>query len=217
MNEAAPRLLLHDYWRSGASYRVRIALNIKGVAYRQIAHDLRQGGHKSPGYRAINPQGLVPTLEADGTPLTQSGAIIEWLEERFPAPALLPANAHDRAVVRAMAMIVASDIHPLANLRVLNYLRQSLDCDEPRVLRWMTTWMREGFAALETLVAQHGGRFAFGDRLTMADCNLIPQYYTAQRYNVATDDFPRLSSVVAHALAEEPVRRAHPELQPDAD
>lgn len=216
MREAAPRLTLHDYWRSGASYRVRIALNIKGVAYSQVGHDLRQGAHRSPAYRALNPQGLVPALEADGTALTQSGAIIEWLEERFPEPPLLPEEIDARAIVRAMAMVIACDIHPLANLRVLNYLRQTLDCDEARVLGWMASWMRAGFAALETLVVQHGGRFAFGDALTMADCHLVPQFYTAQRYNVATDDFPRLTAVVTHALAEEPVRRAHPELQSDA-
>jgi len=216
MSEGRPRLTFHDYWRSGASYRVRIALNIKGLPYERASHDLRQGAHRLPSYRAINPQGLVPALEVDGMPLTQSGAIIEWLDERYPTPPLMPADPDGRAIVRAMSKIVACDIHPLNNSRVLNYLRQTLDCDEARVLGWIATWMRSGFAALEELVAQHGGRFAYGDALSMADCHLVPQFYGAQRFNVATGDFPHLTAVVDNALAEEPVRLAHPELQLDA-
>lgn len=217
MSASTPPLILHDYWRSGASYRVRIALNIKGLPYERVAHDLRLGAQQDPAYRAINPQGLVPTLKADGQPLGQSGAIIEWLEERFPTPPLLPADPEGRAIVRAMSMIVACDMHPLGNLRVLSYLRETLDCDEAQVAGWIGTWMRSGFAALEALVSRHGGRFAYGDTLTMADCHLVPQFYAARRYDVATDDFPYLTAAAEHALAQAPVQRAHPDVQPDAD
>jgi maleylpyruvate isomerase len=214
MSEA---LVLHGYWRSGTSYRTRIALNIKGVAYEQAPVDLRAGDQRSEAFRALNPQGLVPALEtADGV-LTQSSAILEWLEERYPEPPLLPATLGERAVVRAMAMAVACDIHPLGNLRVLKYLKQPLGQEQPAVDSWIAHWIGEGFAALETMIARHGGRFAFGDRLTLADCHIVPQFYAAQRYSVDLSPYPRLADSARNAMAEGPVRRAHPDYQPDAD
>ena len=210
-------LVLHGYWRSGTSYRTRIALNIKGLEYRQAPVDLREGVQKSDAYRALNPQGLVPALEtADGV-LTQSSAIIEWLEERHPEPALLPAEPAARAIVRAMAMTVACDIHPLNNLRVLKYLKRELGVDQEGLDRWAGAWIAEGFDALEAMIARHGGRFAFGDTLTAADCHLVPQVYSAKRFNVDCAHWPMLMRVAANAMAEPPVAAAHPDRQPDAD
>jgi len=214
---AAGRLILHGYWRSGTSYRTRIALNIKGLSYDQVTHDLRQGAHRAEAYLALNPQGLVPALETGDAVLTQSSAILEWLEERFPAPPLLPADPDERAIVRAMAMTVACDIHPLGNMRVLAHLRRELGADEAQLADWLALWMRSGFTALEAMIARHGGRFAFGDRLTLADCNIVPQLYAAERFGIALDDFPRLREAGAHAAEAPPVRQAHPSRQPDAD
>jgi maleylpyruvate isomerase len=210
-------LLLHGYWRSGTSYRTRIALEIKGLAYRQAPVDLRAGEQASPAYRALNPQGLVPALETPDGVLTQSSAILEWLEERYPDPPLLPRDPGERAIVRAMAMAVACDIHPLGNLRVLKYLKHPLGHDQAAIDTWIAHWIGAGFAALETLIARHGGRFAFGDSLTLADCHLVPQVYAAERYSVDCSPYPRLAESAARAMAEEPVRRAHPDRQPDAD
>ena len=207
------RLVLHDYWRSTASYRVRIALNIKGLRYERAGHDLTAGGHHAADYLALNPQGLVPALDTGSGIIAQSGAILEWLEERYPEPALLPTEAGARAIVRSMAQIVACDIHPLNNLRVQAYLRGTLCSDDAQVSGWITTWMREGFGALEGLVAQHGGRFAYGDSPTLADCFLVPQCYSAQRYGVAMDDFPHLTAAAAHAATLAPFAQAHPDRQ----
>ena len=210
-------LVLHGYWRSGTSYRTRIALNIKGVEYRQEPVDLRAGVQKSDAFLALNPQGLVPALGTPDGVLTQSSAILEWLEERYPEPPLLPRASGERAVVRAMAMAVACDIHPLGNLRVLKYLKHPLGHEQPAIDAWIGHWVAEGFTALEALVARHGGRFAYGDSLTLADCHLVPQYYAAQRYRVDCSAWPRLVESVSAAMAEEPVRRAYPDYQPDAD
>ena len=210
-------LILHGYWRSGTSYRTRIALEIKGVVYEQAPVDLRAGGQRSDAFLALNPQGLVPALETPDGLLTQSSAIIEWLEERYPEPPLLPREPGERAVVRAMAMAIACDIHPLNNLRALKYLKHPLGHDQAAIDTWIAHWIDAGFAALETMIAQHGGRFAFGDRLTLADCHLVPQFYAAERYAVDCAPYPRLVDSVRNAMAEEPVRRAHPDRQPDAD
>ena len=210
-------LILHGYWRSGTSYRTRIALNIKGVAYEQAPVDLRTGGQRSDAFLALSPQGLVPALETPEGVLTQSSAIIEWLEERYPKPPLLPREPGARAVVRAMAMAVACDIHPLNNLRVLKYLKHPLGHDQAAIDTWIAHWIGAGFAALETMIARHGGRFAFGDTLTLADCHLVPQFYAAKRYAVDCAPYPRLVDSVRNAMAEEPVRRAQPDRQPDAD
>lgn len=214
MSEA---LILHGYWRSGTSYRTRIALNIKGAAYEQAPVDLRAGEQKSEAFHALNPQGLVPALETPDGVLTQSSAILEWLEERYPEPPLLPSAPGERAIVRAMAMAVACDIHPLNNLRVLKYLKHPLGQEQPVIDSWIAHWIAEGFAALEAMIARHGGRFAFGDSLTLADCHLVPQYYAAQRYGVDCSTYPRLVDSARNAMAEEPVHRAHPDYQPDAD
>jgi len=210
-------LVLHGYWRSGTSYRTRIALNVKGLAYEQVPVDLRAGEQESDAFRALNPQGLVPALEtADGV-LTQSSAILEWLEERYPDPPLLPPDLAGRAIVRAMAMAVACDIHPLNNLRVLKYLRHPLGHAQPAIDQWIAHWIGQGFAALEAMIARHGGRFAYGDSLTLADCHLVPQYYSAQRNNVDCTRWPRLAEAARNAMAEQPVRLAHPDYQPGAD
>ena len=210
-------LVLHGYWRSGTSYRTRIALNVKRLAYRQQPVDLRAGVQKSDTYRALNPQGLVPALETPDGVLTQSSAILEWLEECHPEPPLLPREPGERAVVRAMAMAVACDIHPLNNLRVLKYLKHPLGHVQPTIDAWAGHWITEGFEALEAMISQHGGRFAYGDSLTLADCHLVPQYYSAQRFGVDCTPWPRLVDAVRNAMAEEPVLLAHPDYQPDAD
>ncbi|RZJ02788.1 MAG: maleylacetoacetate isomerase [Brevundimonas sp.] len=210
-------MILHGYWRSGAAYRTRIALNLKGLAYEQRGHDLRTGGQKDPAYVALNPQGMVPALEVDGAVLTQSPAILEWLEEAHPEPPLLPRALADRAHVRAMAALVACDIHPLNNLRVGKALRESFGADQAAVDAWAGRWITPGFEALETLVSQHGAGWSFGDTPTLADCFLIPQIYSARRFNVALDGFPRLLAVNERAAEHPAFAAAHPDRQPDAD
>lgn len=210
----APRLVLHDYRRSSAAYRVRMALNLKGLAYEQVSHDLRAGEQRARTYLALNPQGLIPALDTGKGVIAQSGAIIEWLEERYPEAPLLPADADGRAIVRSMAQIIACDIHPLNNLRVQIYLRDQLKADDAQMAAWINVWMREGFAAVEALITRHGDGYAFGDAPTMADCYLVPQVFSAERYGVALDDFPRLAAAAARTAELEPVRRAHPDRQP---
>jgi maleylpyruvate isomerase len=216
-NPGMSALVLHGYWRSGTSYRTRIALNLKGLGYRQEPVDLREGAQKSESYRALNPQGLVPALETSDGVLTQSSAIIEWLDERYPEPSLFPTDSAARAVVRAMAMAVACDIHPLNNLRILKYLKGELELDQPGLDRWTATWIGQGFDALEAMIAIHGGQFAFGSTLTAADCHLVPQVYSAQRFNVDCSRWPKLLRAAENAMAEPPVAAAHPDRQPDAD
>ena len=207
---------LHGYWRSGTSYRVRIALNLKGLDYEQAPHDLRAGAQHEPAYRAINPQGLVPALEVDGRVITQSPAILEWLEERYPEPALLPADPDARATVRAMAAVIACDIHPLNNLRVLKVLKHDLGAPQPQIDAWTARWITDGFSALEAMIAAHGGAYAFGDTPGLADCYLVPQVYSAERFNVDLARYPHIRAVAAHARAQPPFAAAHPDNQPDA-
>jgi maleylpyruvate isomerase len=209
--------ILHGYWRSTASYRVRIALNLKGAAYDQATYDLRTGAHRDSAYLALAPQGLVPALETDSGPLTQSLAILEWVEERWPEPALLPSDAHGRAIVRAMAGMIVADTHPLNNLRVLQQLRTQFSATPQQVESWAAHWITEGFSALEPLVDEHGGAFAFGDHPTLADCVLVPQMYSAERFGVDLTPFARLRRATFSALALEGVAAAHPARQPDAD
>lgn len=208
---------LHGYWRSGTAYRVRIALGLKGVAFAQATHDLRMGAQREEAYRALNPQGLVPALEADGAVLTQSPAILEWLEERYPEPPLLPVDAADRATVRAMAALVACDIHPINNLRVLDVLRNDFGADDAAVKRWIARWIGDGFAALEVLVVRHGRGFAWGDRPTIADCTLVPQIYSAERFGVDLSPYPALVAAGERARSHPAFAAAHPDAQPDAD
>lgn len=210
-------MILHGYWRSGTSYRTRIALNLKGLDYQTAAIDLRTGAQKSAAYLALNPQGLVPALETDdGLVLTQSPAILEWLEETHPAPALLPSSAGGRASVRAMAALVGCDIHPLNNLRVLKAVRE-LGADQAGVDAWAGRWILDGFAALEALVARHGEGWCFGDAPTLADCYLIPQIYSARRFNVDLAAFPRLLEIEMRADLHPAFNAAHPDHQSDAD
>ena len=210
-------MILHGYWRSGTSYRTRIALNLKGLTYQTAPVDLRTGAQKSDAYLALNSQGLVPALETgDGLVLTQSPAILEWLEEAHPAPALLPTNAADRAVVRAMAALIGCDIHPLNNLRVLKAVRD-LGADQAGVDAWAGRWIADGFAALEAMAVRHGEGWSFGGAPTLADCYLIPQIYSARRFNVDLAAFPRLLEIELRAELHPAFVAAHPDNQPDAD
>jgi len=210
-------ITLHGYWRSSAVYRVRIALNLKGVAYHQVGHDLRIGEQHDPAYKAIAPAGLVPAIEYDGQAVVQSLAIIEWLEERWPEPSLLSGSAEDRAIMRAMAATIAADIHPLNNLRVLKYLQIECERSQEAINRWITHWISEGFAALEAMVGRHGRGFAFGDRPTVADCFLVPQVFNAERFNVDLAPFPRLIAAAEKARALPAFAAAHPDRQPGAE
>lgn len=208
---------LHGYWRSGTSYRVRIALNFKGVTYEQVAHDLRRGDQKDLAYLALQPQGLVPALEADGQVLIQSPAILEWLEERYPDPPLLPQDVWGRAQVRAMAAIIGCDIHPLNNLRILKALKNDLGADQAAINNWIARWISDGFTALETMTGDHGGAFLFGDGPTLADVYLVPQIYSAERFGVDLSPFPRLTAAAAAAREIPAFAAADPAVQPDAD
>jgi maleylacetoacetate isomerase len=210
-------MILHGYWRSGTSYRTRIALNLKGVEYRQAALDLRTGAQKSEAYLRLNPQGLVPALETDdGLVLTQSPAILEWLEETRPEPPLLPRDAAGRAQVRAMAAVIGCDIHPLNNLRVLKAVR-GLGADQAGVDAWAGQWIIDGFTALGALVVRYGEGWCFGGTPTLADCYLMPQLYSARRFNVDLAAFPRLLEIEARAEVHPAFIAALPENQPDAD
>jgi maleylpyruvate isomerase len=210
-------MILHGYWRSGAAYRTRIALALKGLDYEPQGIDLRTGAHKSEVFVALNPQGMVPALEFDGAVLTQSPAILEWLEETCPAPALLPAAPADRAHVRAMAALIGCDIHPLNNLRVGKALRETFGADQPAIDAWAARWILPGFEALEALVARHGDGWCFGDAPTLADCYLIPQIYSARRFNVPLEAFARLLAIDTLASQHPAFIAAHPDAQPDAD
>jgi len=200
------KLVLYDYWRSSASYRVRIALNLKGAAYERVAVDLLEGAQQDEAYRALNPQGFVPMLDADGERITQSLAIIAWLEERLPEPPLRPNDPH----VLALALTIAADIHPVNNLRVLKRLAR-LGVDQEARDEWYRHWMREGFAALEALAAPRAGRFLAGDEVTLADVCLVPQMYNARRFEVDLAPYPTLVRADAEAAALEPFAAAHPD------
>lgn len=210
-------MILHGYWRSGTSYRTRIALNLKGLTYEQAGVDLRTGDQKSEAFLALNPQGLVPALEADGAVLTQSPAILEWLEEAHPEPPLLPADLAARAQVRAMAALVACDIHPLNNLRVLKALRETFGADQAATDAWAGRWITAGFEALEALIGRHGEGWCFGGAPTLADCCLIPQIYSARRFNTPLDAFPRILAIEEKAASHPAFMAAHPDHQPDAN
>ena len=208
---------LHGYFRSSASYRVRIALNLKGLTAEHLPHHLRKGEQCAPAYLAINPQGLVPTLENDaGAILTQSLAIIEWLDEIHPAPPLLPKEPLRRAKVRAFAMALACDTHPVQNLKVLARLRQ-LGLAEDKVTEWAAWANCEGLSACETLIAGEAGPFCFGDKPTIADLCLVPQLANARRFGVDVSAYPRLLKAEAAAKATKAFADAAPDRQPDAE
>ena len=210
-------ILFHGYWRSSAAYRVRIALNLKGLDYEEVDYDLRMGAHKDPSYRSIAPAGLVPAVEHDGHAYVQSLAILEWLEERWPEPALLPKPLDQRAIVRGMALTIGADIHPLNNLRVLKYLKNEFERPQEEIDSWIAHWIQEGFAALEVLIARHGDGFAFGTTPTIADCFLVPQVFNAERFNVDLIAFPNIRAVAEKARALPAFAAAHPENQPGAE
>jgi maleylpyruvate isomerase len=208
---------LHGYFRSSASYRVRIALNLKGLRVEHLPHHLRKGEQCAPAYLALNPQGFVPALEDDsGTVLTQSLAIIEWLDETHPEPPLLPEDPLQRAKVRAFAMALACDTHPLQNLKVLARLRQ-IGLPEEQVAGWAAWANREGLIACETLVANEPGPFCFGASPTIADLCLVPQLANARRFGVDVAAFPRLLAAEAAAKAISAFAEAAPERQRDAE
>ena len=207
------RPILYDYWRSSAAYRVRIALNLKGVDYESRQIDLREDEQKSSEYRALNPQGLVPMLEIDGHRLTQSLAIINYLDLRFANQPLIPASAAERAHVVAMAMAIACDIHPLNNLRVLKYLKNELGHSQDEIDAWYAHWIVEGLPALEAMAAPRAGKFLVGDAPTGADVCLIPQLYNARRFDVPLDDYPTLLRAEENANQLEAFAAAHPDRQ----
>jgi len=208
---------LHGYFRSSASYRVRIALNLKGLGVEHVPHHLRKGEQCAPAYLAINPQGLVPTLENNtGAILTQSLAIIEWLDETHPTPELLPKDPLRRAKVRAFCQVLACDTHPMQNLKVLARLRQ-LGLPEDQVTGWAGWANREGLSACEKLIANEAGPFCFGDAPTMADVCLVPQLANARRFGVDVSAFPRLLKAEAAAKAMKAFADAAPDRQVDAE
>ena len=215
---------LYNFFRSGTSHRLRIALNLKGLRTEYVPVDLRTEQHLSDDYKALNPQGLVPALAlsgVDGQPghvLTQSPAIIEWLEERHPTPALLPSGAEARAQVRALAALIGCDIHPINNRRILGYLRQQLGCDETAVQAWCVHWITLGFDAYETLLAAdtQRGPYSHGDTPTLADVYLVPQVESARRFQVDLTRWPRICAVDAACNELEAFRLAAPQRQPDA-
>lgn len=207
---------LHGYFRSGAAYRVRIALNLKGMSVEHAFRHLRKGEHRAPDYLALNPQGLVPTLELDdGTKLTQSLAIIEWLNETHPAPPLLPADPLQRARVRAFAFAIACDIHPVQNLRVIAAVREI--GGEEAAQAWAKRVNAEGLAACEKLIADEPGPFCFGDKPTLADICLVPQLGNARRFGVDVAAYPRLLQAEAACKALPAFADAAPEKQGDAE
>jgi maleylacetoacetate isomerase len=207
------RPILYDYPRSSAAYRVRIALHLKGVDYERRVVNLLDGEQRSADYRALNPQGLVPMLEIDGHRLTQSLAIINYLDLRYPNVPLIPAVAAERAHVVGMAMAVACDIHPLNNLRVLKYLKGELGHSQDEIDAWYAHWVSEGLAALEVMAKPQAGKFLFGDAPTGADVCLVPQLFNARRYNVPLDAFPTLLRADENANQLEGFAAAHPDRQ----
>lgn len=205
---------LYTYFRSSAAYRVRIALNFKGIEHTLMPVNLLAGEQKNDIYRAINPQGLLPALKTDeGHVLTQSTAILEWLEQANPSPALLPKNEIDRALVRAMANTIACDIHPLNNLRVLKYLKNTLNVITDERSTWYHHWIEQGFATLEQQV--EASPYCFGDQVTLADIYLIPQVYNALRFEVDMEPFPKIRNIYETCNKLKAFRDATPENQPD--
>lgn len=216
---AAKAPILYTYYRSSAAYRVRIGLNLKGLAYEDAYIHLRKSEQASDAYKALNPQGLVPSLEHDGHVIGQSLAILEYLDEVFPASPLLPADPLGRARVRQLAYAVACDIHPLNNLRVLLHLRDAFGADEGTRAEWQRHWMAPGFAAIETLLAssKDTGSYCHGDAPTLADLCLIPQMYNARRVSLDMTPYPTLLRIEETALAHPAFAAAHPSSQPDAE
>ena len=220
MTETSQRTL-HNYFRSSSAYRVRIALNLKGLPFDYAPVHLNRGGGEQfqPAFRALNPQALVPVLSEPGIDVSQSLAILEYLEERYPAPALLPATAEGRAHVRELSLAIACDIHPLNNLRVLKFLTGPLGLPEEAKLHWIRHWNETGLAALEAQLSRSPlrGRFCHGDAPTMADCCLVPQLFNAQRFEVDLSPYPTLRAIDEECQQLDAFQRAHPARQPDSE
>lgn len=210
---------LHGYFRSSASFRVRIALNLKQIDYTSIAHHLRRNEQRSPDYLTLNPQGFVPVLDDEGDVLSQSMAIIEYIDETRPSPPFLPGHPGDRARVRALAQLICCDVHPLNNLRVLRYLHDLLGQDEAAIASWYNHWIAEGFTAFEALVADDDrtGTFCHGDTPGLADICLVPQIANSQNYALDLAPYPTLSRIFDACMQLEAFQRAHPKRQPDAE
>jgi maleylacetoacetate isomerase/maleylpyruvate isomerase len=211
-------LTLYTYFRSSAAFRVRIALNLKGLAYDPVFVHLPRGEHRKPEYTAVDPQALVPTLLDDGHALSQSLAIIEYLDETHPEPRLLPVDAAGRARVRSLSLLVACEIHPLNNLRTLQYLKRELGQSEERVNTWYRYWIADGLAKLEADLARgSNGKFCYGDAPTIADCCLVPQVFNAKRYNCELSAYPATMRVFEQCMKLEAFDHAQPAKQPDAE
>ncbi len=209
---------LYTFFRSSAAFRVRIALNLKGLKYESISMALLKNEHRAAAYLALNPQGLIPALALDGAVLSQSIAIIEYLNDKYPTPPFLPVGPLDRARVRSMALAIACEIHPLNNLRVLNYLRGELKQDDNGVNAWYRHWVTEGFSGLEVQAREFSTskRYCFGDSVTIADICLVPQMFNARRLETDLTAFPTLTAVSAHLESLPEFAAARPEVQPDA-
>jgi len=209
---------LYTFFRSSAAFRVRIALNLKGLSYDSIPKVFAKNEHRAPDYLDLNPQGLIPALEADGAVLSQSLAIIEYLDETYQRPRLLPVDPIARAHVRSMALSIACDIHPLNNLRVLNYLKENLQHDQQTVNAWYAHWIGQGFAGLELQAQEHtaNGQFLFADSVSLADICLVPQVFNARRFAVDLSPFPTLVAISTHLESLPAFAAARPEAQPDA-
>lgn len=220
MGDAPAEMTLYGYWRSSSAYRVRIALNLKGLEYQNKAvHLVRGGGEQHcEAYRRLNPLGLVPALVHGERVIVESMAICEYLDECFPQPALLPASPHERARVRSLMLAIACEIQPLNNLAVLNYLKTGLDANEESVKAWYVHWIARGFSAVEYWLANDGlaGDFCHGDRPGMADCFLVPQVYNAERFGCDLDLYPRMREIVSTCRQHQAFITAAPEAQPDA-
>ena len=208
---------LYTYFRSSAAFRVRIAMNLKNLAYDTAFVHLAKGEHRAAAYGAINPQSLLPTLDDGGVLLTQSLAIIEYLEETHPAPPLLPGNALARARVRSLSMLIACEIHPVNNLRILQHLKRALGQTEEQVNAWYRHWIADGLAKFEADLARAPGKFCHGDSPTMADCCLVPQVFNAQRYKCDTTLYPQTMRAFAECMKLDAFDRAQPSKQPDAE
>lgn len=206
---------LYGYWRSSAAYRVRIALGLKGLAYENIPVSLIKAEHKGSEYKKLNPQGLVPFLVDGDFASAQSMAIIEYLEEKYPATPLLPPDAAGRAYVRALANVVVADIHPLNNLRVLKYFENEMNQDEAARNKWIQNWTAEGFAAFEAMLTR-SGKCCLGDTPTIADTVLIPQFYNAGRFNCDVKPYPKIRAIAEYCTTLPAFAAARPENQPDA-
>jgi maleylpyruvate isomerase len=209
---------LYNFFRSGTSHRLRIALNLKGLTTDYVAVDLRKEAHLTDAFKAIHPQGFVPALDTGEQVLIQSPAILEWLEEKYPTPALLPPGADARAHVRAMAAMVGCDIHPINNRRILMYLRQQFGASEDAIQAWCATWITDGFNAYEALLAadKHRGAFSYGDAPSLADVYLVPQVESARRFNIDVTQWPLIAAVDAACLQLDAFKQAAPMQQPDA-